>query len=278
MSFKQSRAFTIIELLVVIAIIGILAALLLSVLGRAKNSVGGVICLNNCRQLILGWTQYSADNQDRLPYNQGGDRAKTKLAAVSLSGSWVDNVMDWELTPGNTNLGFILQTPLHPYCSTVFSIFHCPSDHVLSQIQRNAKWAGRVRSISMNAMVGNPGESLKDGVNVNNPDYRQFLRLSDIPNPTRVFVFLDEHPDSINDGYFLNRPDDFEWTDLPASYHNGAGSFTFADGHSELHPWRCPTTRPPNRPDAANLPFTVPSAQKADFEWLASVTSVDRDE
>ena len=57
----------------------------------------------------------------------------------------------------------------------------------------------------MNASVGDAGEISQYGVNTNNPDYVQFFRLTSMPAPARIFVFLDEHPDSISDGYFVNR-------------------------------------------------------------------------
>jgi prepilin-type processing-associated H-X9-DG protein len=56
-------------------------------------------------------------------------------------------------------------------------------------------------------------------------------------------VFIDEHPDSINDGYFDNNPDSGYWGDIPACYHNGACGFSFADGHSEIKKWRSRTSK-----------------------------------
>ncbi len=44
---------------------------------------------------------------------------------------------------------------------------------------------------------------MKGPVNTNNPGYRQFLHLGDVPEPSRIFALIEEHPDSINDGYFL---------------------------------------------------------------------------
>ena len=61
-------------------------------------------------------------------------------------------------------------------------------------------------------------------------------------------MLTEEHPDSINDGYFLNKPDSLQWMDLPASYHNGAANLAFADGHLETHKWRFASTKPPARP------------------------------
>src|SRR4026209_2631394 len=103
----------------------------------------------------------------------------------------------------------------------------------------------------MNAMVGDVGELSATGVNANNPFYVQFFKLSAIPRPARIFVFLDEHPDSINDGYFLNKVYweagalVREWVDLPASYHNGAAAFSFADGHSQIQRWAQALTKRP---------------------------------
>jgi prepilin-type processing-associated H-X9-DG protein len=91
-----------------------------------------------------------------------------------------------------------------------------------------------------------------------------------------IFVFLDEHPDSINDGYFLERDYYLEWHDLPATYHNSATAFSFADGHAQLHRWREPDTYRPAAPDAANLPILLPSSRKQDLEWVLDHMSMDR--
>ncbi|MHB8522182.1 MAG: prepilin-type N-terminal cleavage/methylation domain-containing protein [Limisphaerales bacterium] len=272
---RCADGFTLVELLVVIAIIAIIAGLLLPALGATKSRAQGVLCTNNSRQLVLAWSMYATDNDDRLVYNLGGDRTRPSIPP-DLSSNWVDNVMTWERDADNTNLAFITKAKLAPFSGSSIQIYRCPADHVLSDTQKQVGWTARVRSISMNAMVGDAGPSMRGYTNLNNPDYRQFLKSSAIPNPARIFVFLDEHADSINDGYFLNRPDDREWADLPASYHNGAAGLSFADGHSEIHRWLFASTKRPAKPDGARLPFPVLTNERADFDWLADHTSVER--
>jgi prepilin-type processing-associated H-X9-DG protein len=117
-------------------------------------------------------------------------------------------------------------------------------------------------------MVGDPGEL----TNQFNPQFIQFFRWSDIPNPAEIYVFLDEHPDTINDGFFMNRWEIYSWGNLPASYHNGAANLSFADGHMESHRWALEETRRP--PEKGGVGGTFEPLGHTDFDWLKERTSV----
>jgi len=266
--------FTLIELLTVIAVIAILASLLLPVLARVKSKGHAITCLNNERQLMLACLVYAGDCDDALPYNLGTAEIK-QMEAQNQFWNWTTPVMSWELDSDNTNTLWLTEGGIGPYTGRSAPLYRCPVDRVVSDIQAQAGWTARVRSISMNAMVGNAGQFLKAGGNVNNPDYRQFLTVAQIPRPAQIFVLTEEHPDSVNDAYFLNKPDRLQWLDLPASFHNGAANLAFADGHLETHQWRFASTKPPARPDAAHLPFAVPATERADFYWLMQRTTID---
>lgn len=270
---RRRVAFTLIELLVVIAIVAVLAALLLPGLAQAKARARGAACANNLRQLTLACQLYAGDNIDALPYNFGEVETRRTVAQGQFL-NWVNNVLNWELDADNTNRAWITVGGLGPYVAGAVDVFRCPSDLVVSDLQRAAGWRARVRSVSMNALVGDAGEFSRSGANVNAPGYRQFFKLGLIPQSERIFVFIEEHPDSVDDGYFLNNPYKREWHDLPASYHNAAANLAFADGHVESHRWVNATTKPPARPDAAGLPLSIPVGERGDFNWLMERTSL----
>lgn len=275
MQRTAQEGFTLIEALVVAGIIAILAGLILPALSSAKSRGYTVVCLNNQRQLALAWNLYAEDRDGYLPYNYGITDTEYTIASGKFY-NWANNVMSWGLEPDNTNEVQLARGGLGPYCSGVVSPFRCPSDRVLSVAQRDAGWRERTRTYSMNAMLGYAGGYTKFGTNINNPKYKQYFKLPEITNPSGIFVFIDEHPDSIRDGYFLAKPGTGFWFDLPAAYHNNGANVAFADMHIEYRKWVSAGTVYPHVPKGTEfkIPAAVSEDDAGDYEWLMERTSV----
>jgi len=265
----SKRTFTLIELLVVIAIIAILAAMLLPALARAKQKAQAVTCLNNNKQLGLAWVMYTGDNNDHLVLNQ--DWA---VAGSPSLPSWAYGLVSWNINPDNTNTLCLTDDNalLGNYTAKSTGIYACPSANYIGPQQRPRGWSKRLRSVAMNGAVG-------DGRKYNglpfSSSYWWARKTSDLntPGPAESWVFIDEHPDSIDDGILYTDAGATngtgQFTELPSGEHGGACGVAFADGHSEIHKWKTSVTL---LKVSYTLVQRVDVTQNPDLAWLANRT------
>lgn len=237
----KHAGFTLIELLVVIAIIAILAAMLLPALAKAKTKAHGISCMSNLKQLQLGWVMYSGDNNDKIVTNGEEARAaRSPINAMYLSGGaravWALGDVGTTAGVGASDPELIKNGLLYPFVTSL-GVYKCPAD------RKQVSGADTVRSMAMNAWM-NSIRSWNDvipGTHAGANRLRDYRKQSDItaPSPSMTWVFIDENPNSINDGWFACDPGNPAlWYDIPATYHNNAGGLSFADGHCEIKKWR----------------------------------------
>lgn len=257
-----------VEVMVAIAVIAILAGMLLPALARAKAKATGILCMNNQKQLMLAEHMFQSDRNDKFP---GPYRAGFVPGSEATEAPWARGWLDWTTSPDNTNTVFLLDprsSPLSAYFAQAKNIFRCPADNYVSPAQRAKGWTGRARSISRSALFADAHD--EDGPL--GSIYASPVQASglSIAGPTETLLWLDEHPDSINDWVFVPPNNSMNFVDVPSTCHNGAGGFGFMDGHSEIHRWTGPTLRGPLRKVTYRVRHNVPTVpDDPDLRWLS---------
>jgi prepilin-type processing-associated H-X9-DG protein len=248
-------AFTLSDLLAALCCVAVLAGLSLTALAHSQPSSDRAGCANNLRRLMQAWQMYADDNSGQL-------------VACTGVGAWISGSMDYSANSDNTNTILLTNATyaaIGPYVNSS-SVFHCPAD-TATIIYGNGPRL-RVRSYSMNSYVGpNPSPW--------NSSYQVMTKQTEVPQPDRTFVMLEEHPDSLNDGLYVVDPGAVgalaTLIDFPAYLHLGAANLGLADGHVAYWQWVDARTMPPVTGSALSLIANSPN--NPDVAKIAAATS-----
>ncbi len=266
---QAGAGFTLVELLVLVAVFGVGALMLSPVLAGTRLNTKAVTCMYNMKQLTAGWMMYAGDNNDNLAINS--DRS------VDWNGahSWVSGWLDWTSTSrDNTNALRLTDdrfSSLGSYTARAAKIFWCPTDTCLTPSQRAAGWTNRVRSVSMNGAIGNGDKAIDF-------PWLAFVakKMGDLqsPGPRKSWLFMDEHPDSIDDGILYTNPGATngigEFIAMPSSSHGSRCGMGYADGHAEIHKWKdSRTVRGITFATVQRIPI---SSYSSDLAYIAACT------
>ena len=233
----------------------------------------------------MAWSFYADDSDDNVTWAYGdGCRKCTAQGKRTFRHGWMGNTGLNYSSPNSWDYKVdIVRSPLWEHVGRSPQVFRCPADTSTASAGKLGR-RPRVRSMSMNSWVGGDGQN---GANSGHhtwfggpKDGTIYLKRGDMvaPGPSETWVLIDERMDSINDGFFVvwmpgyGNMSSTTMVDFPASYHNNAAGFSFADGHAEIHKWRDPRTSPDLKFNGG-IGLNVAQPNNVDVKWMQDKTT-----